>query len=235
MPMPMPMPLVLVPGLLCSAEVWAPQISALWPDRSIHVASTLAAERVKDVATAILDAAPDRFALAGISMGGYLCLEMMRQAPERIERLALLDTSARPDTPEQTAGRWALLEQLTGADFVPLATKTLSSIMHPAHQGDPTIEKVNAAMARIVGREGLLRHTRIAISRPDSLPSLAAIEVPTLVLVGAEDPITPPELSAELASNIAGARLEVIPTCGHSSTLEQPDAVTARLLDWLNK
>ena len=230
----MTLPLVLVPGLLCSAEVWGPQISALWVDRPIHVASTLAADTIEEVAAAILDAAPARFALAGISMGGYLCLEVMRQAPERVERLALLDTSARPDTPEQTAGRWALLEQLTEGDFVALATNTLSSIMHPEHRGDPDIESVNATMARRVGPEGLERHTRIAISRPDSRPSLAAITIPTLVVVGAEDPLTPPELSVELADGIADARLEVISTCGHSSTLEQPAAVTAHLRDWLS-
>lgn len=231
----MTLPLVLVPGLLCSAEVWGPQVSALWGERSIQVASTLAADHIEDVARSILDAAPARFALAGISMGGYLCLEMMRQAPERIERLALLDTSARPDTPEQTADRWALIERLKGGDFVSLATKVLASIMHPAHQGDSGLSSVNEMMARRVGPAGLERHTRIAISRPDSRPSLAAITVPSLVLVGAEDPLTPPELSAEMASTIPRARLEVISTCGHSSTLEQPETVTTRLRDWLDE
>lgn len=230
----MKLPLVLIPGLLCSAEAWGPQVSALWSERSIHVASTLAADRVEDVASSILEAAPAHFALAGISLGGYLCLEMMRQAPERIERLALLDTSARPDTPEQTANRWALVEQLKGGDFVSLATKALGSIMHPGHQGDSRISSVNETMARRVGIAGLERHTRIAISRPDSRPSLAAIAVPTLVLVGAEDPLTPPELSAEMASTIPQARLEVISTCGHSSTLERPERVTRHLQQWLD-
>ncbi len=229
----MNLPVVFVPGLLCSAEVWGPQVSAMWGDRSIHIASTLSADTIEEVAGSILDASPALFALAGISMGGYLCLEMMRQAPERIERLALLDTSARPDTQEQSAARWALLDQLTAGDFTSLATDVLTSILHPAHQDDPLIKAANRTMAMRVGPDGLARHTRIAISRPDSRPSLANISVPTLVMVGAEDPLTPPELSMEIADAIEGASLRVIPECGHGSTLEQPDLVTEHLRAWL--
>ena len=98
-------PIVLVPGLLCSAEIFAAQAIALWPYGPVTIASTLEGGTMAEMAAAILAAAPPRFALAGISMGGYVCLEIMRQAPERVEKLALLDTSARPDTPDQTAVR----------------------------------------------------------------------------------------------------------------------------------
>ncbi len=225
------MPIVLVPGLLCTADVFHPQMSALPPP--LTVASTLEGDTIPEMATRILASAPPRFALAGISMGGYICLEIMRLAPERVAKLALLDTSARPDTPEQSKQRRALVEKARLGDFEAVVTTALTAILHPAHQHDPALRAIHVRMARTIGIEGLARQTEAIIARADSRPSLRAISVPTLVLVGDHDPVTPPNHAEELAAAIVGSRLVVIPECGHDSTLEQPGAVNRALVDWL--
>src|SRR3954470_15484404 len=181
-------PIVLVPGLLCSSEIFAAQIPALWAFGPIMVASTLEGERIEEAAASILRDAPPRFALAGISMGGYLSLEIMRQAPSRVLKLALLDTSARPDTIKQTDARLqALAQAQTG--FMAAALLALAGLLHPRRRGDLDILNINLRMARSVGLDGYERQVRIAISRPDSRPFLGAIYVPTLALVGDCDPL----------------------------------------------
>jgi pimeloyl-ACP methyl ester carboxylesterase len=226
-------PTVLIPGLLCTAEVWGPQIPALWEHGPVQVASHAGGRTVGEVAGAVLASAPPRFALAGHSLGGYLCFEILRQAPQRVTKLALLDTSARPDTEAQTAGRWELLDQLRSGDFVARAGDALATTLHPAHRDDADLRAANERMAAATGPDGLARQTELAISRPDSRPLLPTIEVPTLVLVGDTDPLTPPELSREIAGGVAGADLVVVEEAGHGTTLEAPRAVTDALVDWL--
>jgi pimeloyl-ACP methyl ester carboxylesterase len=225
-------PIVLVPGLLCSSEIFAAQIPALWAFGPVTVASTLEGDRIEEAAASILRNAPPRFALAGISMGGYLSLEIMRQAQSRVLKLALLDTSARPDTIEQTDARLqALAQAQTG--FMAAALLALAGLLHPRRRGDPDILDINRRMARAVGLDGYERQLRIAISRPDSRPFLSAIEVPTLVLVGDSDRLTPPACSEEIASPIRGAKLKVVPDCGHLSPIEQPGPVSEALGEWI--
>lgn len=225
-------PVVLVPGLLCSSEIFAAQIPALWPSGPVTVASTLEGQTIEEAAASILRNAPPRFALAGISMGGYLCLEIMRQAPSRVSKLALIDTSARPDTIEQTDARLRSLAQAR-TRFMAIALLNLASLVHPRWRGDPDILDINRRMARAVGLKGYERQLRIAISRPDSRPFLSAIEVPTLVLVGDCDPLTPPACSREIASAVRGAKLKVVPDCGHLSPIEQPGQVSEALGEWI--
>jgi pimeloyl-ACP methyl ester carboxylesterase len=225
-------PVLLVPGLLCSSEIFAAQIPALWPAGPVTVASTLEGETIEAAAASILRDAPRRFALAGISMGGYICLEIMRQAPERVSRLAFIDTSARPDTIEQTDARLQALAEARNR-FMAVALRSLSGLLHPGRREDADLLDINRRMARAVGLEGYERQLRIAISRPDSRPFLSAIEVPTLVLVGDSDPLTPPSCSLEIASAIRGARLKVVPGCGHLSPIEQPGEVTRALVEWI--
>jgi len=185
------------------------------------------------MAAAILATAPARFALVGISMGGYICLEIMRQAPGRVLKLALLGTSARPDTAEQIDRRRALVTNARTGDFVALASDALSSIVHSSRKGDSTLREINVRMATTIGVDLFAQQTDAIIARIDSRPSLSAISVPTLVLVGDSDPLTPPELSEEIAAAIPNARLTVVPRCGHASTLEQPDAVNKALIEWI--
>ena len=225
-------PVVLVPGLLCSSEIFAAQIPALWPSGPVTVASTLEGQTIGEVAASILCEAPPRFALAGISMGGYICFEIMRQAPSRVSKLALIDTSARPDTIEQTDARLQALAQAK-TRFMAVALLGLTSLLHPRRRGDPDLLDINRRMARAVGLEGYERQLRIAISRPDSRPLLGAIEVPTLVLVGDSDPLTPLAHSREIASAVGGAKLKVVPDCGHLSPIERPGQVSEALGWWI--
>ena len=226
-------PILFVPGLLCTAEAFAAQARALWPFGSVTCANTLEGETMAQIAAAILRDAPPRFALCGISMGGYICFEILRQAPERVLKLALLDTSARPDRPEQTEQRRALVARARSSDFEALIAEVLTAILHPARREDPALREINVRMGLSVGLEGMARQQAAIIARPDSRPSLTAISVPTLVLVGDCDPLTPPEQAEEMAAAIAHSRLVVVPECGHASTLEQPDAVSQALLEWI--
>jgi pimeloyl-ACP methyl ester carboxylesterase len=220
--------------LLCSAEAFAPQIAALWPYGPITVASTLEGDTIAAIARTILATAPPRFALCGISMGGYISLEILRQAPERVVKLALLDTSAAPETPEATLQRRALVTQARTGDFRALLKQVLPPILlHPDHQDDEALIETHVRMGLAVGVEAMARQQEAIITRADSRPHLAAISVPTLVLVGDRDLLTPPERAEELAAAIPNARLKVVPVCGHASTLEQPEAVNRALIEWI--
>jgi pimeloyl-ACP methyl ester carboxylesterase len=185
------------------------------------------------MAAAILAAAPPRFALAGISMGGYIELEIMRQAPQRVVKLALLDSEARPDTHEQTVQRRALLAQVDTGNFETLLDLAVPAIVHPSHQNDPALREVNVRMGLAVGIERWARQVGAVMARIDYRPSLPAISVPTLVLVGDSDTFTPPARAEEMAAAIPGARLVIVPECGHASTIEQPKAVNRALVEWI--
>ena len=226
-------PILLIPGLLCSPDVFAPQLSSLWRLGPVTVASTLGGTTIGDVAARILESAPPRFALAGLSMGGYISFEIMRQAPERVLKLALLDTSARPDTAGQSALRRAKLEEARSGDFLAVALENLNGLLHPMRRTDPALLETNRRMALAVGLEGFERQVEIAISRPDSRPGLRAITVPTLVIVGDSDPLTPVDQSEEIVSLVRDSKLAVIPDCGHLSSIEQPHLVSSALEVWL--
>jgi len=226
-------PILFVPGLLCTAEVFAPQVAALWPYGPVTIASTCAGDSIPEIAAAILANAPPEFALVGISMGGYISLEILRQEPERVIKLALLDSSARPDTPEQITQRRAMVALARTGDFEAFVKKALGVILHPAHQSDPALCAINVRMGMTVGLEGFARQIEAILARPDRRPTLPTISIPTLILVGDSDLLTPPHLSEEMASAIPNARLVVVPECGHGSTLEQPKAVNHALIDWI--
>jgi pimeloyl-ACP methyl ester carboxylesterase len=224
------LPLVLVPGLLCSARLYEPQVAALWPLGQVAVADH---RRDADMAARILAAAPPRFALAGLSMGGYIAFAMLRLAPERIAKLALLDTSARPDTPEQTAGRKTQIAMAQAGRFGEIPDLSIPRFLHRNRQHDERLTVIVRQMAEETGSDAFVRQQNAIMTRPDSRPLLASIRCPTLVLVGDGDEATPPELNKEIAGGIPGAKLVVVPECGHLSTLEKPDAVNTALSDWL--
>ena len=227
-------PILLIPGLLSSAEIFAPQIPVLWARGPVTVANTLVGDSLVDMAARILADAPPRFALVGVSMGGYLALEIMRQAPERVERLALVCTSARPDTPEQSAGRLKMVEQARAVGFERFCAFGSDALSHPSRKGDASMNAIATRMGLAVGMEGFARQTRAVIGRSDSRPLLATIKVPTAIIVGDTDPLTPAALSEEMAAMIPGATLTIAPDCGHVITLERPEVVNAALLAWLD-
>jgi pimeloyl-ACP methyl ester carboxylesterase len=227
------LPLVLVPGLLCSARLYAPQVTALWSHGPVVVADHRRDADMTAIAARILENAPPRFALAGLSMGGYIAFAMLRLAPERIARLALLDTSARPDLPEQTAGREKFIAMAQAGQLSDVVEALIPRFLHKNRHGDEALKQTVRTMAAETGADAFVRETKAIMSRPDSRPLLASIRCPTLVLVGEGDDLTPPELAKEIASGIAGAGLTVVPDCGHLSTLERPEAVNAALAAWL--
>lgn len=227
--------LVLLPGLLCDQALWAAQIAALAPLAAISVIDISPGDSMAAMAELVLQQAPQLFALAGLSMGGYVAFEIMRRAPGRVQRLALLDTSARPDTPEQTAFREALINQAQIGDFKGMTPRLLARWIHAARLDERALTDQVVAMTLRVGRDAFLRNQRAIMARPDSRPGLSRIACPTLVLCGRQDQATPLEHHREIATDIKEARLVVVEECGHLSTMERPEAVNAALRDWLSR
>lgn len=227
-------PLLLLPGLLCDARLWRdvvpaledvsePAIPELWHDETVAA--------MADRALALVGCAP-RFAVAGLSMGGYVALEIARRFPDRLSRLCLLDTSARADTEEQTRRRRGLIALAKQGRFRGVTPRLLPQLLHESRLETPLADEV-MEMAERVGVEGFLNQQRAIMGRADSRPSLAAVAVPALVGVGAHDALTPPHLAEEMAAAIPGARLAVFPGCGHLPTMEDPPAVAGAMRDWL--
>lgn len=230
-----PVPLVLVPGLLCDAALWAPQIAALHEVAQCWVADVTRDDTMEAMAQRVLDEVPfERFALAGLSMGGMISLAMVRAAPHRVQKLALLDTNARPDTPERSRERMTFVARAEKeGGFGTIHRLMMARLVHPARQTEAVLIRAIEAMAERVGVPGYRNQQLAVIGRPDARPGLGAITCPTLVLCGREDILTPLELHEEMAALIPGAELVIVEHCGHMSTLEQPDAVNAALRSWL--
>lgn len=227
------LPLVLVPGLLCSARLYAPQIPALWQFGPVTVADHRRDATIEGIARRILAAAPPRFALAGLSMGGYIAFSMVQLAPERVIKLALLDTSARPDSPEQTTAREKIIATAQAGKLSEVVDALIPRFLHKARQGDEGLKRIVREMAADTGVEAFVHQEKALIARVDSRPMLPTIRCPTLVLVGDGDELTPLRLSEEIANGIPDARLVTVPECGHLSTLEKPEAVNQAMAKWL--
>jgi pimeloyl-ACP methyl ester carboxylesterase len=227
------LPIVLVPGLNCSPRLYGPQLPDLWRSGPVTVATHTRDDTMAAIARRILDAAPPRFALAGLSMGGYIALEMVRQAGDRVAKLALLDTGARADPPEARQVRMRRMALAESGRFAEMAESMWPLLVHPNRVTDAVLKQVYLDMCNDVGPEAFVRQQRAIMARVDSRPLLPSIRCPTLVLVGAQDALTPPHLAEEMAAGIPAARLFTVPDCGHISTLERPEAVTAALLEWL--
>jgi pimeloyl-ACP methyl ester carboxylesterase len=228
-----PLALVLIPGLAASSRLYAQQIPRLWREGPVMIADHTRDESMAAIAGHVLERAPRVFALAGLSMGGYISFEILRQAPERVARLALLDTSAAPDSAEQSAARRAQMALVAQGRFAEVLEALFPRLVHHSRREDRALRDVFDVMAQEVGPEGYLRQQTANIARPDSRPLLGKIRCPTLVLVGDGDEVTPPQRAAEMAHGIAGAHLVTVPECGHLSALERPQEVTRALLEWL--
>lgn len=227
--------LILVPGLLCSARLWAAQIDGLSDLADIAVADMTRDDTMAGMAQRVLDCTDGTFSLAGLSMGGYVAMEVMRRAPERVERLALLDTGARADTEEQTIRRRDLIGLADRGEFKAVSPKLLPLFVHPDRLADKAMVDAISKMADSVGKDAFLRQQQAIMHRPDSRPGLAAIACPTLVVCGREDVLTPPELSEEIAGLVPGADFVLIEGCGHLSTMERRDDVNAALRSWMSR
>lgn len=225
--------LVLVPGLNCTGDLFAPQVEALRDVADITIADHGSDDTIPAIARRLLAAAPRRFSLAGLSMGGYIALEVMRQAPQRVERLALLDTRASVDLPAESEIRQASIKLAETSRFDEVHQTMWHRLVPTKRWGDAALDAVVRDMAQKTGPRRFIQQQRAIIDRPNFEPGLKAIRCPTLVLVGDEDAITPPFMSEDMAEAIPNATLVVVPDCGHLSTLERPEAVNAALRDWL--
>ena len=227
--------LVLLPGLLNTRRVFEPQIEALSDTADCVVPELWRHDTIGAMADATLALAPPTFALVGFSMGGYVAFEVLRRATQRVERLALMDTQAVPDSAESTRRRRALLDQTKIGRFHGVQRSLLPQLVHPRHVNDDTISQPIFDMAQEIGADGFVREQRAIIDRADSRPLLVDIGVPTVVIVGRQDQVTPLPRSEEMAADIADSRLVVLEECGHMSPLEKPAEVTAALRRWLSQ
>lgn len=227
--------LVLVPGLLCDPALWAPQVEGLADVCTPWVADVTRDDSIAAMAARVLAEAPtEKFALAGLSMGGYVAMEIMQQAPQRVTRLALLDTRARLDVPAETERRHDFLRLAqTENGFAPITTRMLPLLVHPARTGDKTLVETIRAMADRVGVDAYVRQQRAVMGRRDFRPGLAEIKCPTLLLCGREDALTTLEMHEEMRQLMPEAELTIVEQCGHLSTLERPAEVNEALRRWL--
>ncbi|MET0220604.1 MAG: alpha/beta hydrolase [Bradyrhizobium sp.] len=228
------LPIVLVPGLICSARIWAPVVPALWRHGPVTIANHIRDDSMAAIARRILAEAPPRFALAGHSMGGYIAFEIMRQAPERVAKLALLNTQARPDTPEATARRRGQIARAHDGGYRVVVDEFFPNFVHPSRRDEAGLHQVVHEMADDVGIEGFVRQQTAIMARPDSRPTLTAIRCPTMVLTCDSDNTIPNQLSQEMADEIAGSWLVMLENCGHLPQLERPDATAQALVEWLS-
>lgn len=227
-------PLVLIPGLLLTDDFWREQIARLSDvAQCISPRCHYDQDNFGDMARLILAEVPDRFALCGLSMGGYVAQEIMRQAPQRVTRIALMDTSSRADTPEQTERRSALIRLSQIGRFKGVTPQLLPLLLHPDNQTNKALVDRIMAMAEAIGRDGFIKQQTAIINRPDGRPDLKHYKVPALVMCGRQDALTPLELHDEMASLIPGAVQVVLEHCGHLPPMELPDETAAALRQWL--
>jgi pimeloyl-ACP methyl ester carboxylesterase len=225
-------PITLLSGLACDAELWHEQVAALsprWPVRVSDVQARFAT--LPQMAAALLAEQPGELLLCGTSMGGMLALELVRQAPRRVQALALLASSARPDTPELIRLRSDAIVLFEQGRMREVLQANLAFAFDPAHAA--ALAPAYMAMIERAGAAQLIRQNRAVMARPDQRPLLPSIACPTLVVCGESDLLTPPECSREMAELIPGAQLELLPRCGHLLTWEQPERVSGLLIDWL--
>lgn len=226
-------PLVLLPGMLCDDTLFEHQSEHLSGVAEVTVGDLTRDNSISGMARTVLDRAPERFALAGLSMGGIVAFEVLRQAPERVRRLALLDTTARPPSGQQLEAWEKFANMVDEGRFMEVVEEyLLPAYFHPDRQDADQEEKARR-MAENVGEEAFLRQLSAQAGRPDSRESLRDIRCPTLVALGRQDQLCPMEVHEEIAEAVPGAGFKVIEDCGHLSTLERPEATTEMLWRWL--
>lgn len=225
--------LLILPGLLEDADAFTHQIESLREGRNVIVADLTRSETIADLAKQALRQAPaGPVSLAGHSMGGYVALEVMRQAPDRVQRLALLNTHARPDSPESTENRRRLMA-LAEKDFPAVIQSLLPKLVSEEHVMDLDITGAISEMALGIGKDAFIRQEQAIIGRIDSRPHLPRIKCRTLVLAARKDALMPVDLLEELARGIPKSTLAIVEDSGHMASIEQPEEVTQLLRAWL--
>jgi len=228
-------PLVFLPGLMCDARLFGPQIAELSSEFSIMVSPVTRGERIEEIASGLLDELPARFALAGLSMGGIVAMELLRRAPDRVSRLALLDTSPLAETPQAAAAREPqIVKARAGRLHQVIRDEMLPSYLGPGPFRNEISELV-LDMADALGPDTFVRQSRALQRRRDQQGTLRKCRAPTLVLCGAHDALCPVKRHTFMAELIHGAELRVLDTAGHLPTLEAPAETTQALRDWMRQ
>ena len=223
----------LLSGLLCDATVWATQAQALRPSLDVRVMHFARYDSIGAMAAHVLKNSPDRFLLAGHSMGGRVALEVYRQAPERVQKLALLDTGYGPAATDEAEKRGALVRKAMAEGIDAIAETWARPMIAPCNLADTELlESILSMVGRMSG-EIYARQTEALLTRPDATPVLSEIRCPTLVLCGRQDTWSPPARHVRMAASIPGSTLRLVDDCGHMSTMEQPDEVLASLQEWI--
>lgn len=227
-------PLVLLPGLMCDARLFRPQTAAFEVDRSVIVPAMTEADTVAGMAVAVLAEAPPRFALAGLSMGGIVAMEILRQAPDRVDRIAFLDTNPLAETPESQTRRARQMAEVRAGRL----PEIMRDEMKPSYLADgpdkQSILNLCMAMALDLGEDVFCRQSAALMNRPDQTETLRGAPHPALVLCGREDRLCPVARHEMMADLLTNADLTIVEGAGHLPSLEQPDAVNAALARWLD-
>jgi pimeloyl-ACP methyl ester carboxylesterase len=228
-------PVVFLPGMMCDARVFAPQLAALSRERAVQVAPITGADSVEKIADQIVFHAPPKFALVGLSMGGIVAMEVIRRVPLRVTRLALLDTTPFSETPAQAAAREPQIARARAGRVAEVVAEDMKPDYLAPGPGRAAVLKAVMAMAQDLGPEVYVRQSRALQRRPDQQRTLRAVRAPTLILCGRHDGLTPVRRHELMESLIPGSRLEIIEDAGHLPTLEAPEATTDALLRWLGQ
>lgn len=225
--------LVFLPGMMCDARLFGPQIAEMSADTAVMVAPITQGERVEQIASQLLDLLPQRFALAGLSMGGIVAMEVLRRAPERVARIALLDTNPLPETPQVAAAREPQIVAVKAGRMLEVMRDEMKpNYLAPGpHRGD--VLDLVMDMARALGPDVFVRQSRALQRRPDQQTTLRKCKVPALILCGAHDALCPVKRHEFMAELIPNATLRIMEQSGHLPTLEQPQETTQALREWL--
>lgn len=231
-------PLVLIPGLLCDARLFTPQINALSGQCSLLIPNLAECDSIADMAQSVLHQAPPQFALAGLSMGGIVAMEIVRQSPDRVDRLALLDTNPMAETDAVYNRRNAVLADCQVRGFIPALQHHIIPL-YCAHinKSNPFYQQVFAIctdMAETIGIDTFARHIGALQNRPDQQGALRRVACPTLIVCGACDALCSVDKHRSMHTLVAGSQLHIVPACGHLTTLESPAAVNGLLQQWLS-
>jgi pimeloyl-ACP methyl ester carboxylesterase len=228
--------ILLLPGLACDAAVFEHQAAALAPHAQVHISDVhTRASTLPQMAALLLQEQPGEHVLVGCSMGGMLALELHRQAPGRVRAMALLGSTARPDTPELIALRSQACERFAAGRMDEVLRANVLFAFHPQQALRPGLVQDYLAMITRAGAQQLIAQNRAVMARSDSRPHLPTVQCPVLVACGEADQLTPPQVSSEMAALLPHAELAVVPGAGHMLTMEQPRAVNALLLAWLER
>lgn len=231
-----PEPLVLLPGMMCDARLYGPQLSTLGAEREVHIPAYANVSSIGSIVEQLLKELPKRFALAGLSMGGIVAMELIRIAPERVTRLALLDTNPRSELVEVQQGREAQIEAVMAGELADvMSSQMICRYLSDKAPNADEIETLCLQMALDLGNEAFISQSRALQSRPDQQESLPQVKVPTLILMGREDQLCPLDRHQRMLELIPGARFVEIASAGHLPTLEQPELTNKALKEWLER